>query len=144
MSVPAIRVGLVDDDPSVRRALARLLRCVGFEVEPYECVKAFLEDFTTANSLDCAIVDVRMPGETGLALAEFVRTAEVGIPIILITGDADTTLAERAARCGASALLTKPVSDSELIDAIRAAVLGRTSALAGRAGLCGARPRSEG
>ena len=144
MTDPTIRVALVDDDPSVRRALARLLRCVGFEVTCYECVKAFLRDFTAANTVDCAIVDVRMPGETGLALAEFVRTAEVTIPVILITGDADATLAERAARCGAFALLNKPLGESVVIDAIRAAVLGKTSDVAGRAGLCGARPRSEG
>ena len=144
MTQPTIRVALVDDDPSVRRALARLLRSVGFEVESYDCVKAFLRDFTAANTADCAIVDVRMPEETGLALAEFVRAAKETIPVILMSGDADATLAERAARCGAFALLDKPVSESTLTDAIRAAVLGNTSGEAGRAGLCGTRPRSEG
>ena len=109
MTEPTIRVALVDDDPSVRRALTRLLRSVGFEVKSYDCVKAFLRDFTAANTADCAIVDVRMPGETGLALAEFVRAAAENIPVILMTGDADATLAERAARCGAFALLGKPV-----------------------------------
>jgi two-component system response regulator FixJ len=95
----------------------------------------FLRDFTT-DSIDCVIVDVRMPGETGLALAEFVRTAKVSIPVILMTGDVDGTLAERAVRCGAVALLSKPLNDSALIDAIEAAVPGTKSALAGRADPC--------
>jgi two-component system response regulator FixJ len=130
-----IRVALVDDDPSVRQALKRLLRCVGCDVSSYESVGMFLRDFTT-DSIDCVIVDVRMPGETGLALAEFVRTAKVSIPVILMTGDVDGTLAERAVRCGAVALLSKPLNDSALIDAIEAAVPGTKSALAGRADPC--------
>ncbi len=127
-----LRVALVDDDASVRRALARLLRCAGYEVEVYATAEAFLKS-SAAKGLDCALVDVRMTGETGLALTKFLRISGITIPVILMTGDADVTLAAKAARCGAFALLSKPLTDDAIIEAIEAAVVGGESVLAGRA-----------
>lgn len=126
------RVALVDDDASVRRALARLLRCSGYDVDTYATAESFLQR-SAAESIDCALVDVRMTGETGLALTKLLRTAGITIPVILMTGDADVKLAAKAARCGAFALLSKPLNDAAIVEAIEGAVAGRGSALAGRA-----------
>jgi FixJ family two-component response regulator len=119
-----IRIALVDDDASVRRALARLLRAAGFDVEVYMTADSFLRCSAT-ESLDCALVDVRMTGETGLALARFLQIAGVNMPVILMTGDVDVVLTTKAARCGASALLSKPVAETAVIAAIEAAVRER-------------------
>jgi FixJ family two-component response regulator len=126
------RIALVDDDASVRRALARLLRCAGYEVETYSTADSFLTS-AAADELDCALVDVRMTGETGLALANILRISGVTMPVILMTGDSDLTLGAKAARCGAFALLSKPVSESAIMDAIEAAIARGDSALAARA-----------
>ena len=131
MSRP-IRVALVDDDASVRRALARLLRYNGYAVDTYATAESFLRD-SVAEKIDCALVDVRMTGETGLALVKLLAAAGIKIPVILMTGDADVKLAAKAARCGAFALLSKPLHDAVIVEAIEAAVAGKESALAGRA-----------
>ena len=127
-----IRVAIVDDDASVRRALDRLLRFHGYDVDTYATAEAFLRE-SVAETIDCALVDVRMTGETGLALAKLLRTAGIGIPVILMTGDVDMQLVVKAARCGAFALLSKPLHDAAIVEAIEAAVAGKESALAGRA-----------
>jgi FixJ family two-component response regulator len=125
------RVALVDDDMSVRRGLARLLRSAGYDVEVYMTADSFLRS-AAIESLDCALVDVRMTGETGLALARFLQIAGVSMPVILMTGDVDVVLTTKAARSGASALLGKPLTETAVIDAIEAAVGARKSAAAGR------------
>ena len=115
------RLALVDDDPSVRRALGRLLRPSGFIVDLYSSAYAFLSQ-PESEWPDCAIVDVRMPGQTGIALVDTLRAIAARVPVILITGDADTILAERAATCGAVTLLGKPIEESVLLRAIAQAV----------------------
>lgn len=132
MSPRRVRVALVDDDASVRRALARLLRCAGYEVEVYATADSFLTT-PSRERLDCAVVDVRMIGETGLALANMLRISGATIPVILMTGDADLTLEAKAARCGAFALLSKPVTEAVMLSAIEAAIAGTESAMAGQA-----------
>ena len=127
-----IRVAIVDDDASVRRALERLLRCSGYAVDTYATAESFLHD-SVSEGIDCALVDVRMTGETGLALTKLLRTAGIGVPVILMTGDVDAKLAVKAARCGAFALLSKPLHHTAIVEAIEAAVAGKESALAGRA-----------
>lgn len=125
----SIRVALVDDDPSVRRALFRLLRCAGYDVEAYSSADDFLRSCAIAR-LDCALVDVRMPGETGFMLVKFLRASGISIPVILMTGDADVTLRAKAARCGACVLLAKPLTDTALVGAIETAVVGHASLIA--------------
>jgi len=127
-----IRVALVDDDASVRRAIARLLRAAGYEVEVYTTADAFLRSSST-ESVDCALVDVRMTGETGLALARFLQIGGVNIPVILMTGDVDVVLTTKAARCGAWALLSKPLSEAAVVNAIESAIEAKDGAVAGRA-----------
>ena len=84
--------------------------------------------------LDCALVDVRMPGETGLALVEALRKRGIATPVILMTGDADPGLSERVARLGAFALISKPVSDAVILEIIEDAASQRAAATAGRSG----------
>jgi two-component system response regulator FixJ len=132
VSLRRTRVALVDDDASVRRAIARLLRCAGYDVEIYATADSFLST-ASPEQLDCAIVDVRMIGETGLALANILRISGITIPVILMTGDADVTLEAKAARCGAVALLSKPVAEATITSAIEAAITRRESTLAGQA-----------
>jgi len=113
-------VALIDDDLSVRRAFRRLLRYAGYDVAVFPSVSAFLKDAVPA-TLDCALVDVRMPGATGLALVEQLRDRGIGVPIILMTGDADAGLDQKAANLGVSALLRKPVNEAVMLDAIERA-----------------------
>jgi FixJ family two-component response regulator len=108
-----------------------LLRSAGYEVEVYMTADAFLRCSST-ESLDCALVDVRMTGETGLALARFLQIAGVTIPVILMTGDVDMVLTMKATRCGARALLSKPLSETAVIGAIEAAVVAKGSTTVGR------------
>ncbi len=124
----SVRVALVDDDPSVRRALFRLLRCSGYDVEAYSSADDFLKGCAIAR-LDCALVDVRMPGETGFMLVKFLRASGISVPVILMTGDADVTLKTKAARYGACVLLAKPLTDTALVEAIETAVIGQQSVM---------------
>ena len=124
-----IRVALVDDDASVRRALFRLLRYAGYDVEAYPSADDFLRSCAIAR-LDCALVDVRMPGETGFTLVKFLRASGIPMPVILMTGDADVTLTAKAARYGACVLLAKPLTDAVLVEAIEVAVVGQPSVVA--------------
>jgi len=117
------RIALVDDDESVRRALARLLRCAGYDVETFATGEAFLGSSSIA-ALDCALVDVRMPGETGLGLVSALRGAHITLPVVLMTGDAEAGLVEKAQRLGASAVLAKPLSYADVVATIDAAVAG--------------------
>jgi FixJ family two-component response regulator len=128
------RIALVDDDESVRRASARLLRCVGC-VETYATGESFLGSSSIA-TLDCALVDVRMPGETGLGLVSALRSARITLPVVLMTGDAEAGLVEKAQRLGASAVLAKPLSCAEVVATIE-------TALASRAGVQANRSRSR-
>lgn len=131
MTTRPTRIALVDDDESVRRALARLLRCVGYDVETYATGAAFLGSSSIA-SFDCALVDVRMPGETGLGLVSALRSARITLPVVLMTGDAEAGLVEKAQRLGASAVLAKPLSCSDVVATIETAVAGRTRVPANR------------
>jgi FixJ family two-component response regulator len=119
-----LRLALVDDDPSVRRAIGRLLKSLGFGVDLYSSAYAFLSQ-PRSQWPDCAIVDVRMPGQTGIALVDTLRAIAARVPVILITGDADTSLAERAGTCGAVALLSKPIDAWLLAETLKRVAAGR-------------------
>lgn len=110
-------VGVVDDDVSVRRALQRLLRSVGLESVAHGSGKAFLES-KTLHEIDCLILDVHMPGMSGMEVLEEVRVAATKLPVVLTTGRYDVDFASQALATGASAFLRKPFSETELFDAI--------------------------
>ena len=117
-------VAIIDDDPSVRRGLSRLLRARGYRVETYASARAFLERGDYAR-LACLILDVRMPGQTGLDLQEVLTAGGHEIPIVFITGHGDVPLEMRAREAGAVDFLAKPFDDETLFGAIQRAVARR-------------------
>ena len=115
------KVFVVDDDPSIRRSLERLLRAAGHAVETFVSARQFLERGDLA-APGCLVLDVRMPGQSGLDLQQVLEAAGHHIPVIFITGHADQPLAQQAMRAGAVSLLNKPFDGQELLDAIRRAL----------------------
>ena len=111
-------VYLVDDDPGVLKALSRLLRVKGYEVQPYASPRLFLEEHDVAVP-GCAILDVSMPDLDGLELQRAL-TASDGFhrPVVFVTGKGDIPTSVRAMKAGAIDFLTKPVKDEDLFDAI--------------------------
>jgi FixJ family two-component response regulator len=114
-------VAVVDDDPDIREALGGLLRSVGLGVELYGSVQEFLGN-ARSDLPGCLILDVRLPGRSGLDLQATLAKANVQVPIIFITGHADVPMSVRAMKAGAVEFLTKPVRDQDLLDAIQQAI----------------------
>jgi FixJ family two-component response regulator len=113
-------VYLVDDDAGVRKALSRLLRAKGYEVQSYVSAQEFLERHDPA-APGCAVLDVAMPGLDGLALQQALTTGGSHRPVIFITGKGDVPTSVRAMKAGALDFLTKPVKEKDLVDAIQRA-----------------------
>jgi FixJ family two-component response regulator len=121
---------LVDDDPDFRESVARLLRTVGLETRQFSSVS----DFLTAdrpNGPTCLVLDVRMPGRSGLDLQRELAAANRELPIIFITAHAGVPMTVQAMKGGAIEFLTKPLRDQDLLDAVEAG-LARDRARAGR------------
>jgi FixJ family two-component response regulator len=118
---PAV-VYVVDDDPSVCRALARLVRSVGLQVETFPSAKAFLEH-PAADRPACLVLDIRLPGPSGLDLQSALTQAHRDIPIIFITGHGDVPTSVRAMKGGAVDFLQKPFNDQDLLDCVHRAIL---------------------
>jgi FixJ family two-component response regulator len=117
-------VFVVDDDPSVRRGLERLLRSAGYRVETYSSAEQFLE----AGRVDgpgCLILDVRMPGQGGLELQQALADRGSLLPMIFITGHSDVPTVVRAMKGGAVDFLMKPFDDEELLAAVHQALTGK-------------------
>lgn len=106
-------VFVVDDDESVRRGLNRLLRSAGHRVEVFGSVQEFLER-PEHDGPRCLVLDVRMPGRSGLDLHEWLETSGRDLPVVFITGHADTPFAMQAIQDGVS-ILAKPVEDTALL-----------------------------
>ena len=102
---------LVDDDAGVLKALGRLLRVKGYDVQPYTSPHAFLADHD-ASVPGCAVLDVAMPGLDGLGLQQALTAEGSSRPIIFLTGKGDIPTSVRAMKAGAVDFLTKPVSDT--------------------------------
>jgi len=113
-------VHLVDDDAGVRKALSRLLRAKGYEVESYASAQELLERHDPA-APGCAVLDVAMPGLDGLALQQALTSGGSHRPVIFITGMGDVPTSVRAMKAGALDFLTKPVREKDLLDAIERA-----------------------
>lgn len=114
-------VFVVDDDLSVREALSSLIRSVGLQVQTFSSAVEFLQ-YPRPACVSCLVLDVRMPGLSGLDLqGAFSRSGEP-IPIIFITGHGDIPMAVRAIKAGAVEFLAKPFRDEDLLDAIRHAL----------------------
>jgi RNA polymerase sigma factor (sigma-70 family) len=120
-AAPAAVVYLVDDDASVRKSLSRLISEAGYKVQAYASAREFLAR-EPAQAPSCVVLDVRMPGVTGLDLQETLTSAVHELPIIFITGHGDISMSVKAMKAGAVDFLTKPFAAKDLLDAIRRAV----------------------
>lgn len=116
-------IAVVDDDHSLRNALGRLLRSAGCAVETFGTANEFLARVATPTP-DCLVLDVRMPGISGLDLQRRLATDHPELPIVIITGHASCGLRQRALDAGAVAVLDKPFDERNLLDAVGQA-LGR-------------------
>ena len=114
-------VFIVDDDASVRRALSRLFRSVGYEAETFASAKTFLESGPDA-SPGCIVLDVRMPRMSGLDLQVELASQGADLPIIFITGHGDIDMAVKAMKDGAIDFLPKPFDDQDLLDSVSRAL----------------------
>jgi RNA polymerase sigma factor (sigma-70 family) len=117
MSEPESIVFVVDDDPSVRSAIERLIGTVGLQVQLFGSAQEFLAS-KLPNFPSCLVLDIRLPGISGLALQLELAKANVQIPIIFITSHGDVPMTVRAMKAGAVEFLTKPFHDQDLLDAI--------------------------
>jgi FixJ family two-component response regulator len=114
-------VFVVDDDPSMRRSLEDLLRSVGLDVRSFSSAQEFMQA-ERPDAPGCLVLDVRLPGMSGLAFQEELAKTGVALPVIFITGHGDVPMTVRAMKAGAVEVLTKPFDDQVLLDAIHAAV----------------------
>ena len=133
-------VFVVDDDPAVRDALTSLLESVGLAVETFGSA----QDFLTRPPPDgpgCLVLDVRLPGVSGLDLQRALATAQITLPIIFLTGYGDIPMSVRAMKAGAADFLPKPFHDQELLDAIQQALERDRVGRHQRAELAGVRQR---
>ncbi len=113
------KVAVIDDDRDVREALEALLRSTGLRVETYASVQGFV-DSESSGSVGCLVLDVCMPGHSGLDFQADMIKAGLKVPIIFISGHADVHMSVRAMKAGAVEFLTKPVRHEELLSAINA------------------------
>jgi FixJ family two-component response regulator len=125
VATPVVLV--VDDDPSVRESLTNLIRSAGFTVHAYESASEFLRSARPEGPC-CLVLDVRLPGLSGLELQQELLKARAAIPIIFITGYADIPTTVRAMKAGAIEFLPKPLCEADLLDAIRDALTRATAA----------------
>ena len=114
-------VVVIDDDQDIREALQGLLRSVGLRVELFASVPEFL-DGTRPDRPGCLVLDVRLPGRSGLDFHDDLVKAKVHLPVIFISGHADVPMSVRAMKSGAVEFLTKPVRHQDLLDAIQRAI----------------------
>ena len=114
-------VFVVDDDPSIRRAMRRLIGSVGLQVELFGSAKEFLLS-KRPDGPSCLVLDIRLPGISGLDFQRSLAEANIHIPIIFITAHGDIPMTVRAMKAGAVEFLTKPFRDQDLLDAIHVAL----------------------
>jgi FixJ family two-component response regulator len=122
MPLPNSKVFLVDDDDSVLRALGRLIKSAGYEVQTFVSARAFLDSGDFQKGPACLVLDVRMPGLNGLDLQRELQAARATLPIIFITGYGDIPTTVRAMKAGAVDFLPKPLKDTVLLRAIEQAL----------------------
>ena len=119
-SEPAL-VFVIDDDPSMCRSLESLLGSVGLDVRLFSSAQEFMQA-KRPDAAGCLVLDVRLPGMSGLTFQEELAKAGIALPIIFITGHGDVAMTVRAMKAGAAEFLTKPFDDQVLLDAIHAAI----------------------
>ncbi|MBR0736004.1 response regulator transcription factor [Bradyrhizobium liaoningense] len=128
-------VHVVDDDESFRTAIERRLKLAGYDVATYASSQALLESAPNDEQAGCILLDVRIPGLSGPDLQTRLVASGSTLPIIFLTGHADTPTTVRAIKAGAEDFLTKPISSEQLIDAIERALAGQRASRAQRSRL---------
>jgi FixJ family two-component response regulator len=121
MAQPQPVVAIVDDDMSIQRALARLLYTVGWQAVTFSSAEAFLQTGMQA-SPDCLVLDVWLPGMTGVELLEHLGATGSTLPVVIITGRDDLQMRMRAIEARATAYLLKPLDGQELLQALQEAL----------------------
>lgn len=121
MSAPPPLVFVVDDDPAIREAVTSLFASVGLLVETFESAQDFLE-YRRPDAPACVVLDVRLPGLSGLDLQRKLAQTGTPIPIVFITGHGDVPTSVKAMKAGAVEFLIKPFSEEQLLDAVREAI----------------------
>jgi FixJ family two-component response regulator len=121
MTDPDSIVFIVDDDLSVRRSTERLVQSAGLKVQTFTSAREFLKNARFEGPA-CLVLDVRMPGLSGMDLQRELTQAGIRVPIIFITGHGDIPMSVRAMKAGAVEFLTKPFRSRSLLDAVRAAI----------------------
>jgi FixJ family two-component response regulator len=114
-------VFVIDDDASMRAALEDLVSSVGLQVRPFASPQEFLQS-KPPDVLGCLVLDVRLPGMSGLTFQNELAKAGIAVPVIFITGHGDIPMSVRAMKAGAVEFLTKPFHDQDLLDAIHTAL----------------------
>lgn len=123
MATSVQTIFLVDDDASVRKALTRLIKSAGYQVQAFDSASEFLEKKPpTEDCASCLVLDVRMPGLSGIDLQHELQGAGLALPIIFITGHGDIPMSVQAMKDGAADFLIKPVNDAELLKAVEKAL----------------------
>ena len=120
-SIPTVFV--VDDDPSIRESLSLLLSSAGYGVKTFASAKKFLQTERSTEGSACLVLDVKMPGLSGLDLQKELTSKNYAIPVIFITGHGDIPMSVQAMKKGAVDFLPKPFDDSDLLDAVEEALL---------------------
>jgi len=118
MTEPEATIVVIDDDLELREALGRLLRSVGLQVRLFASVPEFLQT-GRPNGPTCLVLDVRLPGRSGLDFQRELTAANIHLPIIFMTGHGDIPMSVQAMKGGAIEFLTKPFRDQDLLDAIQ-------------------------
>lgn len=114
-------VAIVDDDPSVRKGLERLIRSVGWKTETFASAQEFLASART-EAPSCLVLDLQLPGLSGLDLQNRMTEAGVETPIVFLTGHGNIPASVKAMKAGAIEFLTKPVDEQDLLNAIQEAI----------------------
>jgi len=110
-------VFIIDDDPSARRGMSRLVRAAGMHVEAYASAQEFIER-QHYDGYGCILLDIKMPGMNGLEMQEELTKADYSLPIIFVSGHSDVPITAQAMKKGALDFLTKPVDRDDLLEAI--------------------------
>ena len=128
---PGATVFVIDDDPAIRESLRWLIESVGLNVKVFATAPEFLESYLPGPP-SCLVLDIRMPGMSGLDLQAELAARDIRVPVIIITGHAEVPVAVRAMKAGAFDFIEKPFSDQLLLDRISRAIEFDTQARRGR------------
>ena len=112
---------VIDDDPSIRRSLTDLFQSIGLRVEVFESARAFLARMRPDGPC-CLVLDIRLPGKSGLDFQRELNEASIFLPIIFLTGHGDIPMSVRAMKAGAIEFLPKPFQKEDLLGAVRQAI----------------------